>query len=270
MNLNNIEGIKIFLIESLPNKDRWAVQNIKDDLRQFICDRKDDIFEYEYLSASDVNEFEQHFSYILKSVEENDRVPIIQIECHGSTDGIQLASYDNISWSGLFNLLRPINIASQNLLFLNLSMCNADAIIRFINPTKRAPFRAITGPEGKVYPEPLIEAWHTYYSQYESISIREFGLHKLAQKSGLIYYNQDFIFDAHYDLANKDPELFNKIRDIELNDMCKPGERWFMNPEIYKKWVADKQKKIKDQYRSFFCFDELKPLYESIYNQIAG
>lgn len=29
-----------------------------------------------------------------------------------------------------------------------------------------------------------------------------------------------------------------------------------MNPDLYRKWIANKQEKIKKKYKAFFCFDD--------------
>ena len=91
-----------------------------------------------------------------------------------------------VTWKELFNYIRSINIASYNLLMLNLSMCNGETVIRYIDPTQRAPFRAVTGPIGEVLPEVLEKAWLCFYENYIKALTEDYGLHKLAQSSGLI------------------------------------------------------------------------------------
>lgn len=76
----------------------------------------------------------------------------------------------------------------------------------------------------------------------------------------MIYYNQDFIFDVHFDLVNKDPELFTIFRNKEMYEMYKAEGVLEMSPKIYRLWVAKEQAKIKEKYRNIFCFDDLKSL----------
>lgn len=137
-------------------------------------------------------------------------------------------------------------------------MCNGDCVIRYIDPERRAPFRAVIGPIGNVLPCTLEDSWCTFYTKFTEYASQDYGLHNLAQESGLIYYNQDFIFDSYFDLANKNPELFSEMRDRELYEMYKSEGLLEISPTMYKKWVAEKQAKIKAKYRYQFCFDDLK------------
>lgn len=148
------------------------------------------------------------------------------------------------TWKELFNYIRPINIASYNLLMLNLSMCNGEAVIRYIDPTQRAPFRAVTGPIGEVLPEVLEKARLFFYVNYMKSLTEDYGLYKLAQSSGLIYYTQEFIFGAYYDLANQNPELFEALRKKELYEMYVAEGPLLIDPKVHSLWVAKKTSKI--------------------------
>ena len=71
-----------------------------------------------------------------------------------------------IMLGGLNSLIRPINITAHNSLLLNLSMCNGNAVIREIDPKKRAPFRAVVGPLGEIHAMLLQESWEKFYDDY--------------------------------------------------------------------------------------------------------
>lgn len=156
MTLENIDGIKVFIIESLRNGDKKTGEDLKDNLRQIWYDQNlISDFDCQYTYVHDSNDLICTIMDIEKQVKKCNKLPILQIECHGSSDGLQLGSMEMITWKELFNYIRPINIASYNLLMLNLSMCNGETVIRYIDPTQRAPFRAVTGPIGEVLPEVL-------------------------------------------------------------------------------------------------------------------
>lgn len=259
MVLENIDGLKVYIIESLHNEDKRTGEDLKDILRQIWYDQ--DLlsnFDYQYNYVHDLKEFTCIIEEIKKQVIANNKLPILQIECHGSSDGLQLESFEMVRWEKLFNYIRPVNIASFNLLMLNLSMCNGDAVIRYIDPTQRAPFRAVIGPIGEVKPDALEKAWLNFYEKYMTFLREESGFNKLAQSSGLIYYSQEFIFDAHYDLANQDPELFEALIKKELYEIYVAEGPLSIDPKAHSLWVANKQAKIKEKYRSLFCYDDLQ------------
>ena len=150
---------------------------------------------------------------------------------------------------------------------LNLSMCFGDTVIRYIDPQKRAPFRGVTFTQGKAYPDQLEKAWSNFYTGITDTS-KEYGFINLAHDSDLSYISQDFIFDCYFDLANQDPELFEQLRNKELAEMCKKEGLLYMDSKSYKKWVAHRHAQIKEKFRPIFCFDDLKPLHKSAYEEM--
>ena len=269
MTLEKLDGIKVFIIESLRKGDKKTGEDLKDHLRQIWYDQNLlSNFDCQYAYVHGSNDLITTIKDIEKQVTTSNKLPILQIECHGSPDGLQLGSSEIVIWKDLFNYIRPINIASYNLLMLNLSMCNGDTVIRYIDPTQRAPFRAVTGPIGKVLPEVLEKAWLCFYENYMKSLTEDYGFHKLAQSSGLIYYTQEFIFDAYYDLANQDPELFELMRKKELYEMFLAEGPLLIVPKGHSLWVAREQAKVKEKYRPMFCFDDLKSLQQETYNKL--
>lgn len=260
MNLEKLDGLKIYILESLHSGDRKTGEDLKDSLRQIWYEQNISNSDCQYYRISNQDELYIQLKNIESEVLTDNKWPIVQFECHGSSAGIHLSSNEQVKWEELFNHLRPINIASKNFLLLTLSMCNGECVIRYIDPKQRAPFRAVVGPVGKAFPDDLVNSWNTFYTKFIESLTQDYGLHKLVQKSGLIYYNQDFIFDVHFDLVNKDPELFTIFRNKEMYEMYKAEGVLEMSPEIYRLWVAKEQAKIKEKYRNIFCFDDLKSL----------
>lgn len=41
-----------------------------------------------------------------------------------------------------------------------------------------------------------------------------------------------------------------------------------IDPKVYSIWVAKEHAKIKEKYRSLFCFDDLKSLQQEDYNKL--
>ena len=271
MNIKKIEGFKVYILESLCQGDRKTGEDLKDFLRQMSVDKKLSLsdFDYQYISISNKEELLAALATIGTEVDGNNKWPIIQVECKKTKkgEGLVVSSGENVCWKDLFDSLRTINIASSNLLMLNLSMCFGDTVIRYIDPQKRAPFRGVTFTQGKAYPDQLEKAWSNFYTGITDTS-KEYGFINLAHDSDLSYISQDFIFDCYFDLANQDPELFEQLRNKELAEMCKKEGLLYMDSKSYKKWVAHRHAQIKEKFRPIFCFDDLKPLHKSAYEEM--
>ena len=275
MEIGKIDGFTIYILESLHEGDQRTGDNLRDDLRQYQYDNIEFPLNYEYHVIDDETALRAMLSAIEQVTSSTNNVPIIQLECHGNIDGIELSSYQHIRWIDFFDLIRPINIASLNLLLLNLSMCYSESIIRSIDPRKRAPFRAMAGPIGKAYPIPLQNSWNNFYKKYcDSMLKRENnedkGICAIAQSCNLIYYEQEFIFDVHYDTPNLFPELFEQWTNDELTQMYNEEGPLMLDVAMYKKWKTNKLKKIYDSYKAFYCFYDVREKQENAYKHLTG
>ena len=80
-----------------------------------------------------------------------------------------------------------------------------------------------------------------------------------------IFVPSYFFTVTYYDLANQDPELFEALRKKELYEMYVAEGPLLIDPKVYSLWVAKEQAKIKEKYRSMFCYDDLKSLQQEAY-----
>lgn len=256
MNLREANRFKVYIIESPHEGDMHTGQNLYEYLRQRSIDYADYMFEATYLTANDREVLQEVFREIANEVDANNNIPIIQIECHGDIDYILLSSNEHIGWIELFDLIRPINIVSHNSLLLNLSMCNGHAVIREIEPNKRAPFRAVIGPLGEIKAMSLQESWEKFYDGYysEIKKNKEFRLHELASDCNLIYYNQEFIFDSYLDTPKLFPEIFDYWMKKEIADMYRREGPLMLDSNAYKVYRARQFKKYFDEFRPYYCF----------------
>src|SRR5207253_2783325 len=78
--------------------------------------------------------------------------PILHIETHGNPDGIELTSGEFLRWAEFRQEFIAINVASNINLLIVLAACNGAHLLEIIQPTDRAPVRAIIGPNRVLYP----------------------------------------------------------------------------------------------------------------------
>lgn len=255
MDLNEANRFKVYIIESLEG-DMHTGQNLYDYLRQRNVDYTDYMFDAMYISVYDREALHKTLRKIANEVDVNNDIPIIQIECHGDPDYILLSSKEHVGWIELFDLTRPVNIAAHNSLLLNLSMCNGNAVIKEIDPKNRAPFRAVVGPLGEIKAFSLQESWESFYEGYYNgiKNNKEFRLHDLASDCGLIYYNQEFIFDSHLDTPNLFPEIFDYWMKKEIASMYRREGPLMLDPNAYKIYRARQFKKFFDEFKPYYSF----------------
>ena len=105
MEIGKIDGFTIYILESLHEGDQRTGDNLRDDLRQYQYDNIDFPLNYEYHVIDDETALRSMLSAIEQVTSSTNNVPIIQLECHGNIDGIELSSYQHISWIDLFDLI---------------------------------------------------------------------------------------------------------------------------------------------------------------------
>ena len=117
-------------------------------------------------------ETKAEFLDLLKSIGENSKrtghSPIIQIEVHGSDQGIQVASGECLSWFEFKDELTAINEASRLNLLVLLAACDGAHLLNIIQPTDRAPVCALIGPNRAVSPGELLSGITFYKTLFES------------------------------------------------------------------------------------------------------
>ena len=95
-----------------------------------------------------------------------DRIPIVHVSAHGSSEAIQLSSGEVLDWDELRRLLVPINKALQGRLLVAMSCCEGHSGIRMAmsdNPTADFPFAAIVGATSSPTWSDTAVAYSTFY-----------------------------------------------------------------------------------------------------------
>jgi len=90
------------------------------------------------------------FLELLQSIAEDARLhshlPILHIEAHGSSAGIQVSSGECLTWTEFKAELTAINEISKLNLLVILAACDGANLLHIIQPVDRAPVRALIGP----------------------------------------------------------------------------------------------------------------------------
>ena len=111
--------------------------------------------------------FEYAIKFDLPEVMKNipDRIPILHISAHGSSNGIQFSNQETLDWRSLRDLLMPISVALNGSLMLCMSSCEGFSACRMamqIHDTNN-PFFAVIGHTLKPTWADTAIAYATFY-----------------------------------------------------------------------------------------------------------
>jgi hypothetical protein len=153
----------VYVIESLKPGDRRTGEELHDSVigpATFTHQR----LESQYFFVLDKAEFFGALSEIGRRARAG-RSPILQIEVHGSTEGVELASGETVLWEELQPHLREINLASGFNLLLVLSACFGIFVTKLLAPVQEAPMWGVIGPRIAVGPDVLLAGYSDYYHE---------------------------------------------------------------------------------------------------------
>lgn len=168
MNIGNTEitNHKIIVIEWLDDEDRKTGKDLYDDILRYKTSSTIPLTSEYHLAKS-----KDDFITILQEISNNHQdgeIVTLDIETHGSVDGLGLSQGEILSWSAFFDLTRPLNIKCGGLLVITLSLCFGLANILGVTPEKRAPFSIIIGSNREMFPDELYDCMSGFYREYDS------------------------------------------------------------------------------------------------------
>lgn len=185
----------------------------------------------------------------------------LHIVAHGNEDCIGISSTECITWKELFNYTRELNIIMGNNLLLVLSSCVGGGILSYIEPEKRAPYRAVIANTRKVLMSDAHIGFSTFYADYYNILDIRKSLEALntsidfsktidgRKKTEFFIMTAEHSFDEIFN-PERDPVFFESIvnKILPLNDSIPQELRVVKAKEIFKR----KGEKL----RPFFTFND--------------
>lgn len=171
--------------------------------------------------------------------------PLLHISCHGSNEGIQLSSGDQVTWAELASLITPINKALGGQLVIAMSCCEGYSGIQMAMTTEDGPlpFLALVGSTGKpTWADSAIAFSAFYHLLNKNIHVRDavqamntasgcndFRVQWAEQsKQGFLdyvkqQYNPSEVRQKLQDNANLQPPN-DLAKRIQLENNCQPGQ----------------------------------------------
>jgi hypothetical protein len=257
-----IKKTGIIVIQSLKKTERKTGTELEQDVLRY----KSYVDENSFVQLYNA-ETKEAFISTLKDIEAgmNDgEIFTLHLETHGGEDGIYLASGECVPWEEFFNCIRPMNIKMGHLLVVVMSMCKGAAIIAYMDPEERAPYRAFIGAHRDMYDDELARGFAAFYGEYSNPLDIVKGMDALkAELSSTKEPDGPFwvltceqVFDMTFD-ADRDPVNFAKIVDnAYMGRKLKGIECTRQSVEAEIRELYDKTKTEKKPY---FCFEDIYP-----------
>jgi len=264
MKSDEIKEFGIVIIESLRDGEEKTGTKIFNEIIKY------KVFENHNLSRKIFNintkkEFFDVFDIIIGDAK-NKKFPILHFETHGSEDGIQLASYEIVTWNELLEKTRELNIVLKNTLVVILGMCFGNTLIAKINPSDRAPFKAIIGTFDKISVWELLIAFDEFYNNYFFSFLLDESVDKMNQileKDNPTFFvlTSDFCFDEMLS-SERDPDFFQRmVNDFAIREKAITPQYKELEIDVVRKIKEREIKKLFEetkQKKSYFTMEDLR------------
>lgn len=151
-------------VQSLSPNDIKTGEILYHDVLQYKeYHKKESFSSFHNVNSSD--DFRLAILDIENSLSEGD-ILTLQLETHGCDEGIGFSNGEILKWKDFYNIIRPLNIKTEHLLFVVMAMCKSIAMISAIDPEKRAPYRAFICTTRKVTSDEIYRGFLAFYDKY--------------------------------------------------------------------------------------------------------
>ena len=259
MNTANTEitKFKIIVIEWLRDTDRKTGLELYNDVLKPKEIINTDV-SCEYYSVTNKIEFASKLAELTESIKDGE-IATLQIESHGSEEGIGTGVNDFVTWNEFYDLIRPINVKMGGLLFVSLSMCISYSSLSSIKPNDRAPYLAMIVTTDKMYPDELYNSFVDFYNSYNNIlDIAAFrkmaeGVKRKDGRPAFVIYRASDVFDMTLDIDRDPQNIEHLINNCYV--MGKSKDKNYTKEQARKDLVAifEEAKSHKD----YFCFNDI-------------
>ena len=185
----------------------------------------------------------------------------LHIVAHGNESCIGISSTEYVTWKELFNYTRELNIIMGNNLLLVLSSCVGGGILSYIEPEKRAPYRAVLPDTRQVLMSDAHIGFSAFYANYYNILDFSKSLEALntsidfskdidgQKKTEFFVMTAEHSFDEVFN-PERDPVFFESVvnKILPINDHIPQELRIIKAKEIFKRKG--------DELRPYFTFND--------------
>jgi hypothetical protein len=152
----------VVVLESLKTGERRTAEELYDSILMplHIAGKLNAV----YARVADQAELFTALEQLAERCEQDGWFPILQVEAHGSAEGLWLSSGECVPWLDLAEPLRRINEATRLNLFLIMATCVGSNFLGAMVSISPAPVWGLIGPTKDMFPEDIIEAFQRFYT----------------------------------------------------------------------------------------------------------
>lgn len=152
----------VVVLESLPDSEMKTGKQIYDDQLMHI-NAEYPILKSELVQVKTSGEFVDALRQLTHQVNEQNVIPLLHIECHGSKRGLKMADGTMLPWARLKNELIPLNRATKLNLVVVVGACNGGHLIGTASHMDGAPFFGVIGVDGEITSGDLERRFKSFY-----------------------------------------------------------------------------------------------------------
>ncbi len=153
---------QILVVDSIPTGEFNTAKRLFEDLKTYASAYSPSPV-IQYLRVESADEFIQCIIKCRKSVDEQDIIPMLHIECHGDEDGFQFADGSLADWEELKLPITELNVATRLNLMIAVAACTGGALAKVVRMSDRAPFWGLIGPTRTLTAGELEKAYSALY-----------------------------------------------------------------------------------------------------------
>lgn len=215
VNLSTRMGFRtVWVVESLPEGDRRTGKELYDDVLYYENVKDPEIY-IQFRRVENRTGLSLVQREIKSTVKKTRQVPLLHLDTHGNTLGIQLKSGEFVRFEGMIPWFRSMNKRSQNNFFVVVAACHGAYLVQHINPTQPSPFWGICGPSEEIKPTDVVTGYQAFYAElFKTQSLN----------SALLAFNREAPSQANKVHIWNSEYLFRECFQKYLSDFCTPGK----------------------------------------------
>ena len=265
MQSEEVKEFGLVIIESLRENDKKTGTILHEETIKYKKFIENNLSSYLY-TVNNRDEFFRILTEIKNKIINDKFFSILHLEMHGFEDGVQLTSREIVKWYDLMPVFREINELLSNLLVIMLGLCKGASIISYIDPSKRAPFRAIIGATRDLDEIELLIGCETFYDNYfftfnpvqsldlmnREIDIQKPTFHLLTSEQcfdGIVDPDRD---PVHFSKMVEDCTLIEQQTNVDFKDSSLEQIREYVDDKIRRTLLELKKNK------DYFLMKDLK------------
>ncbi|WP_010520390.1 hypothetical protein [Aquimarina agarivorans] len=243
----------IVIIESLINERLTGLEIYNDCIKPRI-DHLNKPFTHKYHSTKTKSELIDLLKFYQKESLNLRNGLLLHFETHGATNktGLILADNSLFEWKLMTDLLRPINIATCNGLFITMANCFGRYLSNGIDLNKKAPYSGYISARTAIYPSEIVDKFSILFEKLlENGNLVESYLEMHKNESNFYYKDSKRTFDKAFEKMitdfNNDPVYKANLLKKNFEQVKKETGRELTNSELeltYKAVMVDMYDKM--------------------------